>query len=117
MIPFQFLNYFSGTMVLVTGGLGFIGSNLVRTLVQLGAQVTVVDKLEPDSGANPFNLNNLPQEVRVIRASIDDDQQLTPIVKDHQYIFNLAGLTSHLRSMLDPFADLQVNAAAQLKLL
>lgn len=103
--------------VLITGGLGFIGSNLARELVDLGAFVTIVDNLDPDSGANLFNVEDIKEKLQIIQADISDEQQMKLAVKGQKYLFNLAGQASHLGSMQDPFKDLNVNAVGQLKLL
>jgi UDP-glucose 4-epimerase len=102
---------------LITGGLGFIGSNLARKLVELGADVTIVDNLDPDSGANPFNVQDIGDRIRIIRADIGDESEMRIAVKGQHYLFNLAGQMSHFGSMQDPFKDLNVNAVSQLRLL
>lgn len=103
--------------VLITGGLGFIGSNLAYKLLGLGAKVTVVDNLDPDSGGNPFNVEDIKNDIQVIQADINDEDQMKRAVKGQKYLFNLAGQMSHLGSMRDPFKDLNVNTIGQLKLL
>ncbi len=108
---------YSRQNVLITGGLGFIGSNLARKLVELGAVVTIVDNLDPDSGANLFNVEDIKEYLQIIRADINDEHQMKLVVKGKKYLFNLAGQMSHLGSMQDPFKDLNVNAMGQLKLL
>lgn len=102
---------------LITGGLGFIGSNLAIKLLGLGAKVTVVDNLDPDSGGNPFNVEDIKDHIEVIQADINDEEQMRRAVKGQKYLFNLAGQMSHLGSMQDPFKDLNVNTIGQLKLL
>ncbi|MBL8103739.1 MAG: NAD-dependent epimerase/dehydratase family protein [Anaerolineales bacterium] len=103
--------------VLITGGLGFIGSNLARKLVELCADVTIVDNLDPDSGGNIFNVEDIKADLEIIQADIGDEGQMKHAVQGKKYLFNLAGQVSHLGSMQDPFKDLNVNATAQLKLL
>ncbi len=103
--------------VLITGGLGFIGSNLAYKLLGLGAKVTVVDTLDPDSGGNPFNVEDIKDHIQVIQADINDEDQMKRAVKGQKYLFNLAGQMSHLGSMQDPFKDLNVNTMGQLRLL
>jgi UDP-glucose 4-epimerase len=103
--------------VLVTGGLGFIGSNLVHRLVALGAHVRVIDNLLPGHGGDLANLGDLTSRVRVDLLDLRDGAVLPAIVRDQQTIFNLAGQTSHQGSMIDPHTDLSINAAAQLNLL
>jgi len=103
--------------VLITGGLGFIGSNLARHLLDLGAVVTIVDNLDPDSGGNLFNVHDIQEHPHIIQADINDEDQMKLAIKGQKYLFNLAGLMSHLGSMQGPFKDLNVNAVGQLKLL
>lgn len=103
--------------VLITGGLGFIGSNLARKLLDLGAVVTLLDNLDPDSGANGFNIKEIKDRVQVIAADINDEKKLHSAVEGKKYLFNLAGQMSHFGSMQDPFKDLYVNSAGQLRLL
>lgn len=103
--------------VLITGGAGFIGSNLAHKLITLGADVTIVDNLDRDSGANPFNLNGIEKTVRLIQADINDERQMAHAVRGQKFMFNLAGQTSHVGSMQDPFKDLNVNSVGQLRLL
>ena len=103
--------------VLITGGLGFIGSNLAIKLLGFGAKVTVVDNLDPDSGGNPFNVEDIKEHIEVIQADINNEDQMKRAVKGQKYLFNLAGQMSHLGSMQDPFKDLNVNTIGQLKLL
>ncbi len=106
-----------GRRALVTGGLGFIGSNLVVRLVELGAEVTVVDSLVVALGANPFNLSPVEGHVRVERADIRDPGPLAPLVRGQDLIFSLAGQVSHVDSMIDPIGDLELNCRTQLAVL
>jgi len=108
---------FAGKRVLVTGGLGFIGSNLARRLVDLGAEVLLVDSLKPDYGGNLFNLAGIEDLVRVNISDVRDDHSLSYLVQGQDYLFNLAGQTSHLDSMHDPYTDLEINCRAQLSIL
>jgi UDP-glucose 4-epimerase len=103
--------------VLVTGGLGFIGSNLVRRLDALGARVLVVDNLLPGHGGDLANLDGASNRVRIELLDLRDASVLPALVQDQQTIFNLAGQTSHQGSMTDPQTDLSINATAQLHLL
>ena len=113
----NFESIYKNQKVLITGGLGFIGSNLARKLLGLGADVTLYDNADPESGANPFNLDGIRQQVKVVEADILDEGQLREAVKGQRYLFNLAGEMSHIGSMQDPFKDLNVNSVGQLKLL
>jgi UDP-glucose 4-epimerase len=108
---------FQGAKVLITGGLGFIGSNLTRRLDTLGAAVTVVDSLIPDYGGNLYNLEGLQNRVQVNVSDVRDTHSLRYLVQGKDYLFNLAGQTSHLDSMLNPMPDLEINCQAQLSIL
>jgi UDP-glucose 4-epimerase len=108
---------FRGKRVLITGGLGFIGSNLARTLVSSGARVTLVDCLIPEYGGNRRNIAGIASRLRLHVADIRDEPRLPRLVRGQDFLFNLAGQTSHLDSMTDPAADLDINCRAQLSLL
>ncbi len=112
------LNQYRGRSVLITGGLGFIGSNLARRLVALGdVEVAVVDAMLPDQGGNSFNLDGITDRVKVHVSSIGNEATIYHLVSGVDYIFNLAGSTSHIDSMQHPRHDLELNCAAQLTLL
>ncbi len=108
---------FAGKGILITGGLGFIGSNLARTLADLGARVTVVDSLIPEYGGNLFNLEGYESRIRINIADIRDEFSMAYLVQGQDYLFNLAGQTSHLDSMKNPFVDLDINCRSQLFIL
>ena len=108
---------FAGKSVLITGGLGFIGSNLARTLADLGAKVTAVDSLIPEYGGNLFNIEGYESRIRINIADIRDEFSMAYLVQGQDYLFNLAGQTSHLDSMKNPFADLDINCRSQLFIL
>lgn len=108
---------FEGRTTLVTGGLGFIGSNLAHRLVGLGAKVTLVDAMIPDCGGNPFNISGIRDRVVVEIADIGDCNRMASLVRGQEYIFNLAGQVSHVDSMRDPMADLEINAKSHLAFL
>jgi UDP-glucose 4-epimerase len=110
-------SHFSGKEVLITGGAGFIGSNLARRLADLGAGVLLVDSLIPEYGGNLFNLQGLEKRVRVNISDVRDEYSMRHLVQGRDYLFNLAGQTSHLDSMQDPVADLEINCRAQLSIL
>lgn len=108
---------FDGARVLITGGMGFIGSNLARRLVELGADVMIADSLIPQYGGNPFNICDLRGKAEVSITDVRDPHAMAYLVQNRDYLFNLAGQTSHLDSMTDPATDLDINAAAQLSIL
>lgn len=108
---------FANVRVLITGGLGFIGSNLAHRLVALGAHVTLVDSLIPEYGGNLYNIHHIADRVRVNIADVRDEYSMNYLVQGHDFLFNLAGQTSHMDSMRNPFADLEINCRAQLSIL
>jgi len=108
--------FYAGRPVLVTGGLGFIGSNLARRLADLGARVVVVDSLIPEYGGNLRNLAGYEERVRINIADVRG-HGMEYLVRGHDIIFNLAGQVSHIDSMRDPFNDLDINCRAQLAIL
>ncbi len=110
-------NQFENRKILITGGLGFIGSNLARRLVELGAVVTLVDSLIPEYGGNLFNVEDIKDKVHINISDVRDSYSMRYLVKGHDYLFNLAGQTSHLDSMSDPLTDLEINSRAQLSIL
>ena len=103
--------------ILITGGLGFIGSNLTRRLVEQGNTITVVDSLIPEYGGNLRNLHDIQDKITVSLSDVRDVPAINNLIKGHDYLFNLAGQTSHLDSMHDPITDLDINAKAQLSIL
>ena len=108
---------FDGKQVLITGGVGFIGSNLARQLVTFGARVTLADSLIPQYGGNLFNIEDIRRSVTLNITDVRDPYSMAYLVQGKDYLFNLAGQTSHLDSMTDPRTDLDINAAAQLSIL
>ncbi len=108
---------FAGARALITGGCGFIGSNLARRLVDLGAEVMLVDSLVPEYGGNLFNIAEIREEVKLNVADVRDPHSMRYLVQGHDFLFNLAGQTSHLDSMNDPLTDLDINCRAQLNIL
>jgi UDP-glucose 4-epimerase len=111
------MSFFRGSRVLITGGLGFIGSNLARRLVTEGAHVTLADSLIPLYGGNQHNIADFREEVVVNVCDVRDRFALEYLVQNQDVLFNLAGQTSHLDSMSDPQTDLDINAGAQLSIL
>lgn len=106
---------FKGKRVLVTGGLGFIGSNLAMRLVHAGARVTIADPLIAGCGGNLFNVEPVRQDVELVDASIGDPARMRGIVERCDAVFNLAGEISHIHSQLLPERDLEINTIAQLR--
>ena len=116
VLPDDVASRLRGRRTLVTGGLGFIGSNLAFALAEAGSEVTLVDALLPGQGGNRANVEGL-EGVRIVLADVREEAQLVPLVAANEFVFNLAGQTSHLDSMEDPFGDLALNCTAQLVVL
>lgn len=108
---------YRGAQVLVTGGLGFIGSNLCLALVEQGATVTIVDSMIPGHGGNLFNIEPICHKVHVNFSDMRDAHSLRYLVQGKDFIFNLAAQVSHIDSMEDPMTDLEINCRSQLSLL
>src|SRR5688572_12009129 len=102
---------------MITGGLGFIGSNLARQLTALGARILIVDSLIPEYGGNLFNISGIEEQVRVNIADVRQQSTMNYLVRGQDVIFNLAGQVSHIDSMQDPYTDLEINCRAQLSIL
>jgi UDP-glucose 4-epimerase len=113
----EFTQSFRGRRVLITGGLGFIGSNLARVLVRLGAKVTILDSLIPEYGGNRRNVAGLERKLDIHLSDVRDRHSLPAFVRGQDFLFNLAGQTSHMDSMADPDTDLEINCRAQLSIL
>jgi UDP-glucose 4-epimerase len=111
------LNSFRNKRILITGGVGFIGSNLARRLVSVAARVTLVDSLIPEYGGNLFNITGIEDRVGINIADVRDAHSMDYLVQGQDYLFNLAGQTSHMDSMQDPYIDLDINCKAQLSIL
>lgn len=103
--------------VLITGGVGFIGSALARKLIALEAKVTLVDSLIPQYGGNLFNVQDIREQVTLNITDVRDPYAMSYLIQGQDFLFNLAGQTSHLDSMTDPQTDLNINALAQLSIL
>ena len=108
---------FDRKKVLITGGLGFIGSNLAIRLVELGADVTLVDSLIPTYGGNLWNVEPIKTRVRINISDVRDPFAMKYLIYGQDYLFNLAGQTSHVDSMENPETDLAINVQAQLQIL
>jgi len=111
------MSFYNGKKVLVTGGCGFIGSNLCIELAGQGADVTIVDSMIPEYGGNMHNIAPIKDDVRLNISDVRDQVAMSYLVKDQEIIFNLAGQVSHIDSMNDPATDLEINAKAQLGVL
>jgi UDP-glucose 4-epimerase len=112
-----YLDLYRGRQVMITGGLGFIGSNLARQLVALGAHVLLVDSLIPDYGGNLFNIDGVADRLTVNIADVRQQSTMNYLVRGRDVIFNLAGQVSHIDSMRDPYSDLEINCRSQLTVL
>jgi len=106
----------AGSAVLVTGGLGFIGSNLAIALRDAGAKVTVVDSLSAGDGGNRENLR-AEANIEIVVADIAQNEVIVPLIERCDFAFNLSGKVSHIDSVNDPLADLHANATSQLRFL
>jgi UDP-glucose 4-epimerase len=111
------MSLYRNARILITGGLGFIGSSLARRLVGEGAKVTLVDSLIPQYGGNLRNVADIAEQVHVNFCDVRDRFAIEYLVREKDFLFNLAGQTSHIDSMTDPQTDLDINASAQLSLL
>ncbi len=100
---------FSGKSVLITGGMGFIGSNLAKRLVDLGAKVTIMDAMIQDYGGNEFNVAPIKDKVRINYCDIRDENAVTYLVRGQDFVFHLAGQVCHLMSLSNPFPDIEIN--------
>ena len=117
MIAPELADAFRAKRVLITGGLGFIGSTLAAELVEHGADVVLIDSLIPEYGGNRANIRGIESKVVVNVSDVRDEHSLKELVRGRDVIFNLAGQTSHLDSMTDPYTDLEINCRAQLSIL
>jgi len=109
--------FYHGKNVLITGGLGFIGSNLARHLVSLGANVTIIDSLIWAYGGNRFNVAGIEDKIKINIGDIRDRYSINELIKGQDILFNLAGQVSHVDSMKDPFTDLEINTTSQVSIL
>lgn len=113
----HFESAFKDKDVLITGGLGFIGSSIAHRLVELGSKVTLVDSLIPEYGGNLYNIKGIEEKIKVNIADIRDENSMDYLVQGRDLIFNLAGQVSHHDSMRDPYTDLEINCRSQLSIL
>jgi len=110
------LDWFEGKRILITGGLGFVGSAIARRLAGT-AEITLVDSLIPEYGGNLANIHGIEDQVRVNISDVRDPHSMRYLVRGMDVVFNMAGQTSHMDSMADPYTDLEINAHAQLSIL
>jgi UDP-glucose 4-epimerase len=115
MTPYE--EAFQGKRVLVTGGLGFIGSNLSARLMELGARVTIVDNMMPRLGGNLFNVKEIMDHIQINFSDVRDEHSMDYLVKDQDFIFHLAGQVNHVDSIRNPIQDLDINCRGTLVLL
>ena len=108
---------FRGREVLITGGLGFIGSNLAIALVDLGAHVTLLDAMLDEHGGNLFNIEPVKERVAVNFSDARDESSLKYLVRGKDYIFHLAGQNDHVLSLSNPFPDIDINIKGSAMLL
>lgn len=114
----NYLGFYAGKKVLITGGLGFIGSNLAWRLVEgKNTQVIIVDAMVPDQGGNLYNIHGIESRLKINISDISNTSCINHLVKDVDIIFNLAAQKSHIDSMNNPHVDLQINCSAHLSLL
>lgn len=107
----------NGKRILITGGAGFIGSAIARKLLEMDCEVTLIDSFIPEYGGNLRNLFGIENSVRLNISDVRDSHSMKYLVQEKDVVFNLAGQTSHMDSMHDPFTDLEINSYAQLSIL
>ncbi|MBI2251823.1 MAG: GDP-mannose 4,6-dehydratase [Armatimonadetes bacterium] len=113
----NYLENYRNKKIMITGGLGFLGSNLAHSLVKVPCEIILIDAMLPLYGGNYFNIEEIKEKLKIEIADIRDKDKMNELVKGQDYIFNIAGQVSHLDSMSDPFLDLDINARGNLVLL
>ncbi len=113
----NYIKKFADKEVLITGGLGFIGSNIAHALVEAGARVTVLDALLPLYGGNEFNVDSIKERINVVIGDIRDEKLVNEVVSGKDFIFNLAAQVSYIDSITEPFLDLDINCLGHLRVL
>jgi UDP-glucose 4-epimerase len=115
-MPYK-LSPMEGQRVLITGGLGFIGSNIAHKAVSLGAKVTVLDACLDPYGYNEHNLEGIREKVAFVKGDIRDAPLMAKAVKGADVVFNCAAQVSHVDSMKDPFLDIDINCRGMMTVL
>jgi len=108
---------FKGKNIIITGGLGFIGSNLAHSCHQYGGRVTIVDNLDPLAGGNRFNIETIRNKINVVSGDICDSALMEDVLKHADLVINCAALISHIQSLQTPYRNLEVNSTAVLGML
>ena len=116
-IPEFIFNFYKDKKILITGGLGLIGSTIANKLVKIGAKVTILDNLDPLYGGNLFNINDVEDEIELHVDDIRNEKLISKLIKNNEILFNLAAQISYVDSNLDPLNDLDLNCKAQLIIL
>jgi UDP-glucose 4-epimerase len=111
------LHEFRDRRVLITGGLGFIGSNLALRLANLGARVTLLDAMLDDHGGNLFNIRDVKERVAINFSDIRDESSLKFLIRGTDFVFHLAGQNDHVLSLTNPFLDIDINIKGTANLL
>lgn len=110
-------NYFDNKKILITGGLGFLGSNLCHQLINIGANVTLLDNMDPIYGGNLYNIHDISKKVIVIRGDVTNNNIITPLILNNDVIFHFAGQVSYIDSLNNPTKDLMLNSLSTLSIL
>jgi UDP-glucose 4-epimerase len=109
--------FYTDKHILITGGLGFLGSNLAHKLLSCRAKVTILDNLDPLYGGNLYNVKSIEKEIKIVIGDVMDENVITPLIMESDIIFHLAAQVSYIDSLGMPFRDLDLNARATLLIL
>jgi len=110
-------NYYRNKIIVITGGLGFLGSSLAQKLVNYQAKIIIIDNLNPLYGGNYFNLNGIQNKVKIIIDDIRNEKVLIPIIKQCDMLYHFAAQVSYIDSLSMPYEDLELNARSTLQIL